>query len=840
MATNLHEADLAMFRRLGIPPELLAAADVRRVTDAEARKEYGIRGGGDMAGIAFPYWEPSSMANGRRRWYVRIRRDHPDIEDGKEKKKYIAPYGDRKHLYFPPRPELFADISVPIVLVESEKAALALTAWAERNGRKMLALGLGGCWGWRGRVGITDTATGERVPEHDAIPDLNICRAGRKTFVLLDSNSRSNPLVQAAGAALVRQLRKQGAYVTTLDLPASDGVNGPDDYIGAYGDEPMASIVDGCCDASLQLPADGRSHKKSQASRLVELAHEQNLELFHAADGTAYASLRIENHTETWPTKSKSFRDFLALLFYRTNESVPNAQAVHAAIMTLDGEARFEGKQQDVRVRVAEADGNIYLDLGGTDWTVVEISSDRWRLIRNPPVRFRRPGGLGALPIPSSGGELKDELRPFLNVADEHEFVLATAWLVTAIRPKGPYPILYIVGEQGSAKSTTTKLIRRLIDPNKAELRTPPRDERDLQIAANNGHVVALDNISRLDHWLSDAMCRLATGGGLATRELYTDAEEVIFDAQRPQLMNGIEEVATRGDFMERAIVITLPPIPDTARQDEQTFWAAFAEAQPRILGALLDAASAALRNESSTQVAKKPRMADFCLWSVAAEQAMGFTAGAVLKAYEANRGYAHDLVLETSPIAPYLSSLVEKHTDVWTGTTKQLLKELNNTAEEQEKKSKSWPTSARSLAAQLRRLAPTLRARGISFTTLDRRNKERPIQLSKMAPTSSPSSPPSQAAAGAGSDGDDICDGHRRESSFDRHEDCRGLNDTKHSSSDDRDGRDDLFPAAKHGVTKDGLRCWVHPLNTEDWWMRGGNFVCGKCHPGQVTPSSR
>jgi hypothetical protein len=140
------------------------------------------------------------------------------IRRSKTAKKYVAPYGDRKHLYFPPRPELFADVSVPIYLVGAEKSVLALTALADRTGRKLLALGLGGAWGWKGKVGIRETATGERVPEHAAIPDLTICRDGRKTYVLLDANCVSNPQVQAARVALIRQLRKQGADVGVLNL----------------------------------------------------------------------------------------------------------------------------------------------------------------------------------------------------------------------------------------------------------------------------------------------------------------------------------------------------------------------------------------------------------------------------------------------------------------------------------------------------------------------------------------------------------------------------------------------------------------------------------------------
>jgi hypothetical protein len=249
---NLRPADLEMFSRLCITTDLLERVDILRVTDREARENFGIRGSGDMSGIAFPYINPLTWGNGRRRHFVRIRRDFPDIEDGKEKKKYVSPYGDRKHLYFPPTPDLFADVAVPIVLVEAEKSVLALTAWSERTDRKVLSLGLGGCWGWRGQTGIKETATGERVPETGAIPDLNICRDGRKTYVLLDANAATNPKVQGARAALVRQLQRQRADVHVLDLPRGDW-NGPDDWLGIAGDEAMTQLFEGVETGALLL-----------------------------------------------------------------------------------------------------------------------------------------------------------------------------------------------------------------------------------------------------------------------------------------------------------------------------------------------------------------------------------------------------------------------------------------------------------------------------------------------------------------------------------------------------------------------------------------------------------
>jgi hypothetical protein len=106
------------------------------------------------------------------------------------------------------------------------------------------------------------------------------------------------------------------------------------------------------------------------------------------------------------------------------------------------------------------------------------------------------------LPEPARGGSLTD-LHQLINVRDEQDVVLITAWLLAALRDCGPYPVLALTGEQGSAKSSLAAQLRSLVDPNTAPLRTLPRDERDVFIAATNGHVIAIDNVSSLRPWLS-------------------------------------------------------------------------------------------------------------------------------------------------------------------------------------------------------------------------------------------------------------------------------------------------------------------------------------------------
>src|SRR5262249_3125598 len=151
--------------------------------------------------------------------------------------------------------------------------------------------------------------------------------------------------------------------------------------------------------------------------------------------------------------------------------------------------AKFDGPRISVHTRVAEHQGNIYLDLADADWRAIEITPAGWQIVEQPPVRFRRTTGRLPLLEPKPGGTVK-LLRPFVNCASDAGFRAVVAWLVGCLRPGRPFPVLSLRGEQGSAKTFLAKLLRSLIDPNKAPMRRPPRDDRDLIIAATNGWVV--------------------------------------------------------------------------------------------------------------------------------------------------------------------------------------------------------------------------------------------------------------------------------------------------------------------------------------------------------------
>jgi hypothetical protein len=470
-------------------------------------------------------------------------------------------------------------------------------------------------------------------------------------------------------------------------------------------------------------------NQPTHAQLLVDLAQREGVQLFHHA-GEAYGAFPVNGHAETYKLPSRAARLWLNHAFFNLARRIPGIQAVQDATHTLTAMALHDGQAEPVGVRVMGTDSVIWLDLCDDTWRAVRIDAEGWRIVDEPPVRFIRYRGMQPLPAPERGGSI-EELRPFVNATDDDDFTLMVAWLVGALRPSGPYAVLGLNGEQGSAKSFTSRTLRALVDPNFAALRSEPRNPHDLFIAANNAWVLAYDNISRLPPWLSDSFCRLATGGGFGTREFYTDDSERLFDGQRPILLNGITDYVGRPDLLERSIMLTLPSMPEDKRRAEADLLREFEAACPRILGALLDAVSAAIRNLPGVQLSQLPRMADFAKWIVAAEPGLGWTPGRFVRAYDCNRQGATETAIEQSTIGPALLAVMESR-DQWIGTATELLRELEavSCVSETEQRQRGWPKRANALSSHLRRLAPDLRRVGIVVVFPQRRAKVRNIVL--------------------------------------------------------------------------------------------------------------
>ena len=454
----------------------------------------------------------------------------------------------------------------------------------------------------------------------------------------------------------------------------------------------------------------GRSPTKAD----ILIAFALTAELFHTPDGKGFADLDINGHRETWPIRARGFRHWLNRQFFEATGGAPNSEALQSAVNVIEARAHFDAPERPVFIRVGGCEGKLYLDLCDENWRGVEIDATGWRVTDNPPVRLRRAAGMQPFPMPVPGGSV-ETLRSFLNVQSDSDFVLVVAWALAVLRNRGPYPVIVLSGEQGSAKSTFSAILRALLDPNAAPLRALPREDRELFITAINGQVLAFDNVSGLRAGISDTLCRLATGGGFAVRQLYSDQDEVLFDAARPVILNGIEDIVTRPDLADRAMFLTLEPISEEGRRPEAELWAAFEAERPRILGALLDAVVEGLKRLPETRLEKLPRMADFALWATACETAL-WPAGTFWSAYCDNRDEVVEDVIDADPVANAVCAIMETRTE-WTGTASDLLGDLAEITDEGVAKSRTWPGNPRALGGRLRRAATFLRKVGIEIS---------------------------------------------------------------------------------------------------------------------------
>jgi len=482
--------------------------------------------------------------------------------------------------------------------------------------------------------------------------------------------------------------------------------------------------------------ANGGEKQRGGRELRVLLDIAADVEVFHAPDGKSFADVVVDGHRETHELRGSTFRKWLLLRFFEQTSRAPSNGAVVQVIDLTDARGRFQGPQREVFLRVGHLEDVIYLDLGDDRWRVVEVTADGWRVINAPPIRFRRPDGVLPLPEPARGGDI-DQLRPLLNV-DDDGFVMAVAWVLGALRGKGPYPVLAVSGEQGSAKSTFSTLMRNLIDPNAASLRGLLRHDHDLHIAANNAHVLCFDNVSKLSDWLSDTLCRLATGGGFSARQLYTDTDEVLFKGMRPLLLNGIEDFVERPDLADRSIVLLLPRICDADRRTEADVFRAFEAAHAGILGALLDAVAWGLRELPTTIAADLPRMADFALWVTACEGGQ-WEPGTFRAAYDENRDQGQADLLEADAVGAAIVALMNEldrdrpGRTQWEGTRQDLLGELTLLVDDAPRRDPRWPKTPKAMGDRVRRMATVLRKVGIEPVFLPRSHGQNRMILRRL-----------------------------------------------------------------------------------------------------------
>jgi putative DNA primase/helicase len=459
--------------------------------------------------------------------------------------------------------------------------------------------------------------------------------------------------------------------------------------------------------------ANSNGTKQSPVTQLVRLV-EGAAELFRDQRGRPHCAVGWYS----FPLDQKS-DEVVAYLRRQYSVSVSgwiSRDETRTAIEILQTKAR-SGPVRDLFVRVGYLKHDIVLDLGNDSGQVVVVRPNGWT-VGATPVKFRRPQGLGPLPVPSiERGSLRQELAPVVGYLPPADQVLLMAWLLGTLNSRIPQPLLELTGLQGSAKTSLTNALRSCVDPSLVLTRQLPSNIRDTFIAAYNTRILAFDNVSAIPNTLSDALCSIATGGGYATRKLWADEDEALFQVRCPVILNGIHEVVTRPDLRDRAITVSLPVIEPACRILDSECSAQFFAARPRILAALLDAAAAALGLQDSVKPANLPRMADWYLFAFAAahHEAFGFSPAEFEAAYQANRQDSVDMAIDSCLIARPLLDILFMHGS-WEGTTTDLLAELANRVDVNMPKSPEWPRTPEALSHELKRIESNLRTQGVEI----------------------------------------------------------------------------------------------------------------------------
>lgn len=520
-----------------------------------------------------------------------------------------------------------------------------------------------------------------------------------------------------------------------------------------------------------RLEREGGRKKLSQADKLILLCLGKKPELFHDHHNTPFCRIQQSDVKVTMPIKSRPFRAWLSKLLWEDEEKAPSTEGVYGAINVLEAMAFFEGKEYVLYNRVAPGDEGFWIDMADDKWRAIHVTAKGWRIVEDPPILFKRYSHQKPLVEPVAGGD-PWTLLDFMNVNAEDKatrLVLMCA-VVSYLIPQIPHVILVLHGIQGSGKTMLFKLVRSLIDPSSVDVLSMPRNEKERVQQLDHHWCAFYDNITGLPTWISDTLCRAATGGGFTKRELYTDDDDIIYNFKRCVGLNGINIAAQRGDLLDRSLLVGLADISKEKRRTEAQLLAEFEGCKAEILGGVLDALVKAIQHYPHVQPDRLFRMADFTRWGCAIALGLGKTANEFLDAYEAKVRDQIKEAAHASPVATVLLDFVEGRVK-WEGTPTNLHVVLTEHAKmlNISTRQKAWPKAPHILSRKLNELIPSLKQLGVDIVT-NRKGEGRIISIT--ADTSVTSvTPPSNDDGGDATDGSSITSSGRHDRVIDNSE---------------------------------------------------------------------
>lgn len=455
--------------------------------------------------------------------------------------------------------------------------------------------------------------------------------------------------------------------------------------------------------------------KESQADQLIKIIlKKEGLELFKDERDSSFISLYINGHRETWKCNSQTIKDLLSFEFFSQKGKAVGSDVIKNVVSVLEGKAKFIGGKKRLDNRTSFKDDILWYDLTNKDWQAVKVTADGWNIVNEPPIIFKRFSHHHSQVFPATNGNAELILN-YVNIKNEKHRLLLVVFIISCFIPDFPHPALGISGSQGSAKSTLSKLLRKIIDPSLLEVVNLPKDQKELIQKLDHHYFTFFDNISFISEDTSDSLCKAITGSGFSKRVLYTDDDDIIYNFMRCIGLNGISVVATRPDLLERSILIELDRIEEAERKQEKDIYEKFNKDLPLILGGIFNVLAKALEIKPAIKLNKLPRMADFMVWGCAITEALGYSKDNFINAYESNIEDQTKVALNENSVSLAVI-LFMKDKKSWSGTATDLLNKLNDEDSFSERYGSGFPKAPNVLSKKLNELKVSLRSIGIIY----------------------------------------------------------------------------------------------------------------------------
>ena len=469
---------------------------------------------------------------------------------------------------------------------------------------------------------------------------------------------------------------------------------------------------------------------------IANIAQEANINFFQDQHGSVFAWVPVKDeeqqHFECLRIRSRPFLSRLLELVKARTESPPQLSTVKQAIDVLELEA-YRTPKQKLDNRRATIGDDIFIDLGDEKWRTVRVSRDGWSIENHDEARFFRPQHMLPLPLPEPGGDL-DDLFTYVPADTDGDKLLLKAWLLGGLYAAIPNPILLVIGQQGSAKTTRSRRLRSLLDPSITPV-LGDLEMSNLFLTFQHHAVPCFENVSSFKRKEADMFCRAVTGNGVERRKLYTDGDQVLYSFRRPIIINGLDSPTTQADFLDRCLTFNCRRIDQFIPLEELD--RLFEAARPRLFGAMLDLLVKTLRALCTTPPATEFRMADFARFGRAVAVALGKKPEEFDAVYRMNIEQQCFEILEDAPMARLLKGFASKLKGPWEGTAEELLAKLKNEAHVSGDKEarNDLPKSARWLSGRLGELAPALVNHQVYITKMPRTNAKRLWRITSTIP---------------------------------------------------------------------------------------------------------